>query len=169
MSSTTPSSADRSNVATQPVDSPGVRIPPPIAYAAAFFTGVGLQRLLPLPFFPHPVALGLGGALAIGGAAINLTAVPTMLRKHGTLNTSAPSVALVTTGPYRFSRNPMYVGLTLIYAGLASLFAVVWALPLLLLALLDTTIRVIAPEERYLERRFGKVYRAYKVRVRRWV
>lgn len=169
MSSTTPSGADRSNVATRPVDSPGVRIPPPVTYAAAFLTGVGLQRLVPLSFFPHLVALGLGGALAVGGAAINLTAVPTMLRKHGTLNTSAPSAALVTAGPYRFSRNPMYVGLTLIYAGVASLFGVVWALPLLLLALLDTNIRVIGPEERYLERRFGGAYRAYKARVRRWI
>ena len=169
MTSTTPSDTTRSALGTQPADSPGVRIPPPIVYAAALLVGVGLQRLFPLPYAPRPVALALGGALVAGGVAINLTAVPTMLRGHGTLNTSAPSAALVTSGPYRFSRNPMYVGLTLIYAGLTSLFAIMWAWPLLILALLDTNIRVITPEERFLERRFGEEYRSYMARVRRWI
>ena len=156
-------------MAAPPADSPGVRIPPPVVYAATFLAGVGLQRLIHLPFLPRPVALGLGGALLAGGVIVNLSAVPTMLRGHGTLNTSAPSAALVTSGPYRFSRNPMYVGLTLMYAGLASVFSVVWALPLLALALLYTNFRVIAPEERYLERRFGEAYRVYRARVHRWL
>jgi protein-S-isoprenylcysteine O-methyltransferase Ste14 len=169
MTSSSPSGADHSAVATRRADNPGVRIPPPIVYLAAFLAGLGLQRLAPLPFLPRPIALGLGGALSACGFAVTLAAIPTMLRGHGTLNTSAASAALVTSGPYRFSRNPMYVGLTLLYAGLACAFSVVWALPLLILALLDTTMRVIAPEERYLERNFGEAYRGYKARVRRWL
>jgi protein-S-isoprenylcysteine O-methyltransferase Ste14 len=103
------------------------------------------------------------------GRHTHTTAIPTMLRRHGTLNTAAASAALVTSGPYRYSRNPMYVGLILLHTGLALVFALPWAVPLLILLVLYTSVGVIAPEERYLDRAFGDDYRVYETQVRRWL
>jgi protein-S-isoprenylcysteine O-methyltransferase Ste14 len=122
-----------------------------------------------LPFLARPVALGLGLTLVAVGGLFIVTSIPTMLRGHGTLNTAGPSAALVVSGPYAFSRNPMYLGLVLVYSGLACLFAVTWAIPIVLLLVLYTQLGVIAPEERYLDRAFGDSYRAYRSRVRRWL
>jgi protein-S-isoprenylcysteine O-methyltransferase Ste14 len=98
-----------------------------------------------------------------------VSSIPTLLRGKGTLNTNGSSAALVTSGPYRISRNPMYLGLVLLYAGVACVFSVVWALPLLIPLIIYTQLSVIAREERYLDRAFGDTYRAYRVRVRRWL
>jgi protein-S-isoprenylcysteine O-methyltransferase Ste14 len=164
-----PPSAARPRPSGSRSDSPGVRIPPPLAYLVAFLIGLLLQARLPLPFLARPMALGLGAALVAACAILILTAIPTMLRGHGTLNTTAPSAGLVTSRPYRFSRNPMYLGLLLLYSGLACLFAVAWALPLLIPLVFYIQLGVILPEERYLERAFGDTYRSYRARVRRWI
>lgn len=163
------SSSDRLAGGKQRLDSPGVRLPPPVIYVAAFAVGLALQARFPLPFLPRSAALGLGGVIAAVGALFIVTSIPAMLRGHGTLNTAGPSAALVLSGPYRFSRNPMYLGLALLFIGVAVLFAVVWALLLVIPLVLYTQVRVIVPEERYLERTFGDRYRAYSSRVRRWL
>ena len=80
-----------------------------------------------------------------------------------------PTTALVTSGPYRVTRNPMYVGMAFLYAGLALSLGVIWALALLPAVLLMVDRLVIAREERYLEAKFGEEYRDYKRRVRRWL
>jgi protein-S-isoprenylcysteine O-methyltransferase Ste14 len=80
-----------------------------------------------------------------------------------------PTTSLVTSGPYRFTRNPMYLGMACLYVALALAFGLIWALILLPLVLLAVERLVIAKEEPYLERRFGDDYRGYKRRVRRWV
>jgi protein-S-isoprenylcysteine O-methyltransferase Ste14 len=92
-----------------------------------------------------------------------------MLRGHGTLNTAGPSAALVISGPYRFSRNPMYLGLALLFTGVAVMLGVVWALLFVIPLILYIQVRVIIPEERYLQRAFGDDYRAYCSQVRRWL
>ncbi|HEU0028352.1 MAG TPA: isoprenylcysteine carboxylmethyltransferase family protein [Ktedonobacterales bacterium] len=153
----------------QRADSPGVRIPPPVYYAAVFLIGLFLQARLPLPYFPQPYALVLGLVALLPGVALAAVSVITMLRGKGTLNTNAASAQLVTTGIYRVSRNPMYVSNALIYGGLASLFSVTWALVFLPLLIILTQVVVILPEERFLTRHFGDEYRAYKSRVRRWL
>ena len=79
------------------------------------------------------------------------------------------TTALVTTGPYRISRNPGYLGLALAYAGIAVLAHAVWVLAMLVPALVVVDRMVIAREERYLERRFGEQYSSYKRRTRRWL
>jgi protein-S-isoprenylcysteine O-methyltransferase Ste14 len=163
------SSSDRLSGETGRLDSPGVRMPPPVIYVAAFVLGLLLQARFPLPFLAQPVALGLGGVIAAVGALFIVTSIPTMLRGHGTLNTAGPSAALVISGPYRFSRNPMYLGLALLFTGLAVMFAVVWALLFVIPLVLYTQVRVIMPEERYLQRAFGDEYRAYCSQVRRWL
>lgn len=163
------SSSDRLGGGTREFDSPGVRLPPPVLYIAAFLIGLALQAQFPLPFLARPIALGLGGALAAVGALCIVTSIPAMLRGHGTLNTAGPSTAIVTSGPYRYSRNPMYLGLALLFTGVAVMLAVAWAVLFVFPLVLYTQTRVIAPEERYLQRTFGDTYRAYCSRVRRWL
>lgn len=80
-----------------------------------------------------------------------------------------PAATLVTRGPYRVTRNPMYVGLAFLYAGIALYFRLSWGLLLLPVVLLSVYYLVIAREERYLERRFGEAYTHYKMQVRRWL
>ena len=158
-----------SDLPTQRATGPGVIIPPPVIYLAVFLIGLAMHIAWPLPFLPRPTALSLGIALLAAGALFVVTSIPAMLRGHGTLSTNAPSAALVVSGPYRISRNPMYVALTLLYLGFACVFAIGWAIPLLAVPLLYTHYRVILPEERYLDAAFGDTYRAYRGHVRRWL
>jgi protein-S-isoprenylcysteine O-methyltransferase Ste14 len=138
-------------------------------YLGAFLIGLALQARVPIPFLARSLALSLGGVLTLLGALCIASAIPAMLSGHGTLNTAGSSAALVTSGPYRYSRNPMYVGLALLYLGLATLFAVVWAVFLIVPLILYTQRGVIIPEERYLRQAFGEAYRDYCARVRRWL
>lgn len=155
--------------AGQRSDSPGVRIPPPLVFIVALVVGYFLQARFPLPLIPQPYATLAGAVTLVLGVALALASVITMLRGKGTVNTNAASQALVTTGIYRISRNPMYVSNALIYIGFALLLSATWALALLPLPLIYTQVAVILPEERFLTRHFGDAYRAYTARVRRWL
>jgi protein-S-isoprenylcysteine O-methyltransferase Ste14 len=155
--------------ARQRADSPGVRIPPPLVYIVALAVGYFLQTRFPLPLIPQPYAMIAGDVTLVLGVALALASIITMLRGKGTVNTNAASQALVTTGIYRISRNPMYVSNALIYIGFALLLGATWALALLPLPLIYTQVAVILPEERFLTRHFGDAYRAYAARVRRWL
>ena len=152
----------------QRADSPGVRIPPPLVFIAMFLLGWLVQSRFPLPFLPNPLALIFGIALVAGYVALIAMAIPTMIRRGGTLNTNGQSSALVTSGIYRLSRNPMYLSLVLLYLGVVCLTGMTWALILLPLAIIYTQITILR-EERYLERAFGAGYADYKARARRWL
>lgn len=152
----------------QRADSPGVRIPPPLVYIALFLVGWFIQTRFPLPFLPHSVAFILGVVLVFGWVVLAIASIPTMIRGGGTLNTSAPSTGLVTSGIYRVTRNPMYLSLLLLYTGVACLTAVTWAMILFPLAVAFSQV-LIMREERYLGRAFGAAYADYKARVRRWI
>ena len=150
------------------VDRAGVVAPPPLIYAAVFAVGYALDRCYPV--WLRPDASGwLGWAifaaglvvLALGGAYLNRAGTP--------VNPYRPSTTLVTAGPYRYSRNPMYIALTLTYLGAAVVVDSVWPVMLLPGLLLVMQWGVISREERYLERRFGDDYRRYQARVRRWL
>ena len=91
-----------------------------------------------------------------------------MLRARTNIDPYKPATALVTGGPYRFTRNPIYVAMTLLYVGAALSFRIIPALILLPIALLLLQFGVIRREERYLEAKFGDRYRQYRSRVRRW-
>jgi protein-S-isoprenylcysteine O-methyltransferase Ste14 len=169
MQSPSPSTAHQAAEATRRPGRPGVRIPPPAIYFAVFLIGLLLQARWPLPFLTPPVALGAGALLILGGAGLIGTSIPTMLRRGGTLNTNAASQRLVTTGVYGYSRNPMYLGLVLLYSGIACAFGATWASLLLPLLVLHTQVLVIAREEHFLEGVFGDAYRRYRARVRRWL
>src|SRR5207247_4526818 len=123
-------------------------------------------------FKPAPVAVG-GARILLGwvfaGAGVGLAASAIVLfRRAGTSPVPIqPTTALVVRGPYRFTRNPMYVGLAALYAGVTLLINSLWPLPLLPVVLGVIRWAVIAREEAYLERKFGDAYRAYTTRVRR--
>ena len=151
---------------------PGVHFPPPFLFVAAFLLGMAIDRWVSEFRFgdaSRPVTLVAGWLLIVLGLGVMLWAVWTFTRARTSVLPFRPASAMVTSGPYRFSRNPMYVGLTLLYVGLALLTGMAWPLVMLPLALVALTGLVIRREERYLEGAFGGEYAAYRARVRRWL
>lgn len=150
-------------------DRSGVRFPPPLIYVAGFLVGVALELAFPVGGLPVPIAvaagvIGLGLWLGLDGSAMR------RFQRAGTsMVPMRPSTTLVISGPYRFTRNPMYLGMGSLYLGLALALGVIWAVAVLPLVLLAVDRLVIAREESYLERQFGDEYRAYKRHVRRWI
>lgn len=150
-------------------DTPGVIAPPPLIFVGFLLAGVGLDYLV-------GGLWGLGGWRFFAGAALCASAlfflVPalSLFRKAGTrAEPWQPTTSIVTTGIYGLTRNPMYVGMALVYVGLALLagsFAVLLLLPL---AMLMMHRGVILREEAYLSGKFGPEYLRYKARVRRWL
>ena len=150
-------------------DTPGVIAPPPLIYLAALVIGVALHYRAPTPFIPSGFAYGLGAVLILIGGWIVISGRQVMLKAGTAISPTVPTSALVTMGPFRFTRNPLYVGVTLCYVGIALAFQSLWALALLVVVLAVMHRGVIEREERYLERKFGADYLRYKERVRRWI
>ncbi len=146
----------------------GVLAPPPLIYAGPLAVGLLLNRWHVVRLLPARLAAPVGIALLLLG----LIAVPAVLAFRR-MNTSPepwkPTTAMVTTGPYRLTRNPMYLGFTLLYLGTTCWVNTVWPLILLPLVLVTMHYGVITREETYLERLFGEEYLTYKRRVRRWL
>ena len=144
-------------------------VPPPILYVAALLGGLALNYVWPSSLLPTWSAYLIGTLLIIASVPI-MPPVLLRFRRAGTsFNVRKPAVALITDGPYRFSRNPGYVSLTLLYLGVALLLNNVWVLLLVLPALLTMDLWIVRSEERHLEERFGEQYLRYKRAVRRWV
>lgn len=140
---------------------------PPRVYLAALVTGVLLQLAAPLPFLPRPMAAG--AILAIAAIALLWYSVA-LFRAAGTpVPARKPTTAIVRTGPYRFSRNPIYLAYSLFQLGIAIWMNSLWLLATLAVAIALMHFIVIRREEQYLERRFGLEYLRYKASVRRWV
>jgi protein-S-isoprenylcysteine O-methyltransferase Ste14 len=150
-------------------DNPGIRVPPPPVYLLALLLGLFLDRRAHVPFLPRGIAQALGWSLVGSGMALAAWFVRTMRSADTTIRIDKPVSSLVQDGPFRYSRNPGYVALTMIYAGIAVLRNALWAILLLPLVLIVIKREVIEREERYLERIFGEEYLNYKSRVRRWV
>jgi protein-S-isoprenylcysteine O-methyltransferase Ste14 len=148
----------------------GVLVPPPFVYLGAIAAGLVLQHFVPLSLLPGNLAArSAGGVLILFGLAFSVAVVRRFGRAGTPVTPRKQTRRLVVTGPYRWSRNPDYLGQTLATAGLGLLLASGWVLIALVPALLLVRVGVIAREERYLERRFGEDYRAYRRRVRRWL
>ena len=148
---------------------PGVRIHPPLIYAGSILCGIGIDRLwpLPMPFDLHgPLYSGiiLALVLLLAGLCIH------EFYKAGTdVRPDRPDSALITSGPYCHSRNPLYIGLTLVQVAAAVWFDNAWVLIMTAVSVIVITRYAIRREERYLERLFGTSYLDYKRRVRRWI
>ena len=150
-------------------DAPRVVAFPPLLYAATLGAGLILQWLIPRhPLPPFPARL-LGGLFLIGSAALARWGERTMRRAGTNVDPRQPTLALVVNGPFRFSRNPLYLSLTGLYLGIALLVNAVWPLILLVPLLAVVHWGIIKREEGYLEAKFGEPYRAYRAQVRRWL
>ena len=159
-------------------DSPRVRIPPPIVYLGALLLGIAVDKLLGTRSgLARLQGVGLGAevrvwiavAVLAAGLIIGLLAAGLFHRAGTDVKPWRSSTALVTDGPYRWTRNPMYLGMTLVYVGLALAADSPAALLLFIPVLFVIQTQVIAREERYLEGKFGDEFRAYRARVRRWL
>ncbi|MFI5010798.1 MAG: methyltransferase family protein [Hyphomicrobiales bacterium] len=151
-------------------DRSNVVIHPPVAWALAIVAGLGADWLYPLQFIPKAVPrASVGGGVFAVGFVLAIWAIVT-IRKAGTrVETHMPTTTIVANGPYRFTRNPIYIGMFLGQIGLAIGFDNLWVLATLVPFYLVIRYGVIAREENYLERKFGTVYLSYKSRVRRWL
>jgi protein-S-isoprenylcysteine O-methyltransferase Ste14 len=150
----------------------GAIMRPPLLYLACLLAGLALDRVLPLPFTLPEASLirwMVGGGLIVGGLAIVAAGIRNFSRADTPVPSNQPVRALVTTGIHGWSRNPIYVGMFLLYAGIGIAARSPWVLILALPLLFILRYGVVAREEAYLERRFGDTYRNYKARVRRWL
>ncbi len=146
-----------------------VRVPPPLLYAVPFLLAWLAER-------PWPTTLGLGTAgrvlgvpVLVAGLGLMLWAFLTFRRHRTTVIPWAPVSALASTGPYRFTRNPIYLGDVLAYLGGALLVDSAWAILVLPILVVLTYRLVIRHEEAYLATAFGRTYTEYRRRVRRWI
>jgi protein-S-isoprenylcysteine O-methyltransferase Ste14 len=150
------------------VDNAGVIVRPPLIYAAALAAMLVLRWLWPLPILGG-AAFWPGVALVALGVGILIWGRRTLVAGGTNVDPSLPSTAVITSGPYRFSRNPLYGGLAVVYLGLTLAFDAWWGIVLLALVLSVMHLGVIQREERYLERKFGDGYRQYRSAVRRYL
>ncbi|HUA37833.1 MAG TPA: isoprenylcysteine carboxylmethyltransferase family protein [Candidatus Sulfopaludibacter sp.] len=150
-------------------DTPGVMACPPSVFLGALAAGLFLHWLAPVQPFPLILSQSLGGAFCLAGITVGIWGGTTMRRAGTNARPGRPVTALVTGGPFRFSRNPLYLSLTALYLGVTLLFDAIWPLATLLPALAVVHWRIVLREEQFLESRFGDAYRAYKARVHRWL
>jgi deazaflavin-dependent oxidoreductase (nitroreductase family) len=156
--------------ASAPDSGAAVRFPfPPALFIAPLAATLALHRRVPWPLPGRPATTVVGAGLTATGIALSLSGAATALRHRTTVVPHHPAATLVTTGPFRLSRNPMYTGLTVGYVGAALWAGTGWPLPLAPLCVLATDRLVIRPEEAYLADRFGGDYARYSTRVRRWL
>ena len=147
-----------------------VVIRPPLAWAIAIGAGFALDWFVPLPFLPEDWPAGLMGAVVfVLALVLAIWAIDTMTRAGTNVPTNRPTTAIVEGGPYRFTRNPIYMGMFGGLIGLGIAFDNPWLLAMLVPFALVIRYGVVAREEAYLERSFGDAYRAYRRHVRRWL
>jgi protein-S-isoprenylcysteine O-methyltransferase Ste14 len=149
-------------------DVPNVLILPPLLYGLALAAGFLVQWIAPHPIVSSNAGYSIGGVLLAFGVFLAIWGRRVMERAGTNVNPTLPSTALVATGPFLFSRNPLYVALTLIYIGLALLANALWVLVLIVPVLLILHYGVVRREELYLEAKFGDAYREYRSGVRRY-
>jgi protein-S-isoprenylcysteine O-methyltransferase Ste14 len=152
-----------------PPDTAQVLVLPPLVYGVAFIIGLLLHVAFPFYALPPTFARGIGVVCVLVSLPLALRTLRVLSRAHTPVDPMKPTIALVTEGPFRSSRNPIYVALTLLYVGVALLINALWILLLVVPVLVVIHYGVIAREEAYLARKFGNAYRQYTTQVRRWL
>jgi protein-S-isoprenylcysteine O-methyltransferase Ste14 len=142
---------------------------PPLVYLASIVLGALIQLAVPLPFLPRTLAVPVGASLVVVAIALFSSAVATFRASGTPVPARKPTTVIVRTGPYRFSRNPIYLAFSLLQLGIAIWVNSLWLLTTLVAAAALIHYVVVPKEEQYLERRFGTQYLEYKASVRRWL
>jgi protein-S-isoprenylcysteine O-methyltransferase Ste14 len=150
-------------------DNAQVRVPPPLFFALAVLGGFLLNRRWPMPIGDGRWVEGLAAVLVVAWVGLAASSIGMFRRSRTSIVPIRPATALVVSGPYRFTRNPMYLSLAALTVALALVMNTWWPVLLLVPVLFTIQRFVIAREEAYLGRRFGAEYLAYSRRVRRWV
>ena len=156
-------------MSTEKADNAGVAFHPPLLLAGSIAVAFGARWALPFSFLPPRLSAMTGPIVVAASFALFFWSIYTMRREGGSIPTGQPTDAIVIRGPYRFSRNPIYLSMLLLQAGLGIWTNSGWFLVLSLVSFVLLTWGVISREERYLERKFGKEYLTYKARARRWL
>ena len=154
--------------ATQAVANLGV-MRPPLVYGAAILTGLLLELGWPLPFLARLLTALLGSVLVVVAVVVFSYSIRTFQTAGTPVPGNKPTTVIVRTGPYRFSRNPIYLAFSIFQLGIAIWVNSVWLIATLIAAVALMISLVIPREEWYLERRFGADYVDYKRFVRRWL
>jgi len=154
---------------TDPIQRPRTLIPPPLVYAVGLIASWWLEQRFPLGFGITPLLHTLGWTGVGLGGALMLWAALTIWRHHTTVNPYKGAAELVTSGPFAFSRNPIYLADVVIYLGVMLLIGSFWPLVFAPLVWVIMRYGVIAHEEAHLRARFGTSYNDYCARVRRWI
>jgi len=149
--------------------STGLKLPPPVIYVTALFLGLVLGYFFPITLLPDVWGYSVGIALMV----VSGTIIPFVIIRYKKSNTPfdvrKPATALITDGPNRYSRNPGYLVLTLLYLGVGFILNNIWILSLVIPVVLIMDLWIIRSEERHLEAVFDKQYLRYKSSVRRWI
>jgi protein-S-isoprenylcysteine O-methyltransferase Ste14 len=154
---------------TNNTDHPQVMVLPPLVFLGYLIGAFVMNWVIP---FPTPWSLALrivGGVAIVVGFLLGGSAFSQMVKAHTSPDPHQPTTALVIKGPYRFTRNPIYLGFLLIYLGLTLLGGTLWGLIASPFLIWTVTHAVIHFEEKYLVEKFGESYRQYMSRVRQWI
>lgn len=150
-------------------DRAGVIAFPPLLFGGTLAVGLLLRFLFPTPVLERKTALLIGITLALIGLFTLLLAFRQMIQHKTTIHPKGATTTIVSDGLYAYTRNPMYLALTLLYVGVCVMTNAYWGLLLLVPLLVVVQKGIIEREERYLIRKFGDEYLHYKARVRRWI
>ncbi|MDP7099913.1 MAG: isoprenylcysteine carboxylmethyltransferase family protein, partial [Rhodospirillales bacterium] len=150
-------------------DNPGVTAPPSLIFIAGLIVGFALDFFWPVPLVPMEIRIYAGGFIILISFVPAIWMMRLFIKARTNLDVRKPTHKIVTSGPFRWTRNPAYLSLSLLVLGIAIVADSIWVLLLLVEAMIVTHYKVILREEAYLEQKFGVEYLEYKASVRRWI
>lgn len=158
-------------MAKQLEDRARVTIPPPVTLIVSIVVGLSLHQVFPVAVMPAslPVRLLIAAPLLLGYGVVTALAIRMMLARNTAVAPHQSTTTLISEGPFSLTRNPLYLSVLLLFAGIALLVNEVWMLCLIPVMFVALDRGAVIHEEEYLERKFGDQYLDYKRRVRRWV
>jgi protein-S-isoprenylcysteine O-methyltransferase Ste14 len=150
-------------------DRPRMNIIPPVYFLASLCIGIGLNQVLPTVNIPDVMGVSIGAGLIVLSILLAMWALIWFKRVNTPIDVRKPTTMIVTTGPYRISRNPLYLSSLMFITGFGLVGNFFWILLIMPLLILVINYAVINKEEQYLENKFGYAYIQYKASVRRWL